>query len=79
MMGSECHAKLLRGWGTPEEFKAKLFKFAFVKYHSGSRVENELEVSKLVRDQLGELHRHWFMIKLILDTSNFVAKKSPPF
>lgn len=50
MMGFECYVKLFRGWGIFEEFKVKLFKFVFVKYYFGSRVENELEVSKLVRD-----------------------------
>lgn len=36
--GSEYQATLVRAWGTTEEFKTKLLRFAFVKYHSGLRV-----------------------------------------
>lgn len=46
MMGSEYQARLFRGRGTTEEFKTELLRFAFVKYHSGSKVEDGLEVSK---------------------------------
>lgn len=45
-MGSECQAKLFRGWKTSEAFKIKVPRVAFVKYHSGRRMEDGSEVSK---------------------------------
>lgn len=31
VMGSECQARLFRGWGTTEELEAKLLRIACVK------------------------------------------------